>query len=563
MLSEICIRNFAIIQELRVSFGAGLNVISGETGTGKSIIVGAVSLLLGDRASTDMIRSSEETAVVEACFNIAGMEFLQDKLREMGFYDGDGDDLIIRRTVSRSGKNKVYINGTMASLTVLSSISESLVNICSQHEHQLILNRENHIDILDAFGDLSALRREYGELYGRFNSLKARQQELVALSLRNKAEEELHRFQLSEITNAGINTGEDEALLEEKKVMTHAQKLLSYADAAHDSLYGKKGSVLEVLRISMVNIGEIKKIDRGFKVEEQDLEAMYYQLEDVAATIRHYGKNLSFDPRRLDAVEERLELLGRLKRKYGGTLEAVLKRKDDLEDALKDVSTVNDEMEQTARTIDQCRLQLTEKAEMLSQKRREAAERLQAAIEGEIHSLRMDRASFAVVFRHFPDCDDDLFKVKGIDDVEFYLSTSAGEDLKPLTRIASGGELSRIVLAIKKVLTGAGPLGTIIFDEVDSGIGGATAEIVGEKLKEAAAHYQVICITHLPQIACFADRHYLVAKEKREERMNTSIRFLSEEERLDEITRMLAGVELTEKAREYAREMLKTSRAHA
>lgn len=560
MLSEICIRNFAIIHELRVSFGAGLNVISGETGTGKSIIIGAVSLLLGDRASTEMIRSSEETAVVEACFNIAGMEFLQDKLKEMGFYDGD--ELIIRRTVSRSGKNKVYINGTMASLNVLSSISESLVNICGQHEHQLILNRENHIDILDAFGDLHALRQEYGELYGRFNSLKARQRELEVLSLRSKAEEELHRFQLSEIINAGINTGEDEALLKEKQVMTHAQKLLAYADAAHDSLYGNKGSVLEALRTVMANIGEIKKIDRGFKVEEQDLEAMYYQLEDIAATIRHYGKNLSFDPRRLDAVEERLELLGRLKRKYGGTLEAVLKRKDALEDALKDISTVNDEMVQTARTIDQCRLQLTEKAEILSQKRREAAERLQASIEGEIHSLRMDRASFAVIFRQFPD-GDDLFKVKGIDDVEFYLSTSAGEELKPLARIASGGELSRIVLAIKKVLTGAGHLGTIIFDEVDSGIGGATAEIVGEKLKEAAAHYQVICITHLPQIACFADRHYLVAKEEKEERVNTSIRFLSEEERLDEITRMLAGVELTEKAREHAREMMKTSRVNA
>ena len=560
MLSEICIRNFAVIDELRVSFGGGLNVISGETGAGKSIIIGAVSLLLGDRASPDMIRSSEDAAVVEARFNLSDMESLRNKLKEMGF--DDGEELIIKRTVFRSGKNRVYINGAMASLVLLSSVTESLVNICGQHEHQFIVNRGNHIDILDAFGGFHALREEYGELYGRFNSLKARLRELEAFSSRCKAEAELHLFQLNEIVNAGVNAGEDEALMKEKQVMTHMQKLLAYADDAHDSLYGNKGSVLESLRTVMTNIGEIKKIDREFKVEEQDLEATFYQLEDMAATIRHYSQNLSYDPGRLDAVEERLELLGRLKRKYGGTLEAVLNKKAELEDTLKDISTVHDEMEQTARIIAQRRLQLAEKAEILSQKRREAADLLRAAIEAEIHSLRMGRSSFAVVFKGMPDGDDNFFKIKGIDDVEFYLSTGAGEELKPLARIASGGELSRIVLAIKKVLAGVGPLGTIIFDEVDSGIGGATAEIVGEKLKEIAAHYQVICITHLPQIACFADCHYLAAKEEKEERMNTCIRFLSEEERLDEITRMLAGVELTEKAREHAREMLKKSRAH-
>jgi DNA repair protein RecN (Recombination protein N) len=365
---------------------------------------------------------------------------------------------------------------------------------------------------------------------------------------------------LNEIVIVGINMGEDEALLREKQVMTHAQKLLAYADGAHGRLYENKGSVLEVLRTVIADLGEIKKIDPGLKVEEHDLEAMYYQLEDIAATIRRYGNNLSYDPGRLNTVEERLELLGRLKRKYGGTLEDVSKKKAELEDALKDISTVDDEIEQTMASIDQCRMQLTKKAEILSIRRREAADRLQAAIEEEIHSLKMDKASFAVVFKRIPDGDDDFFKVKGIDDLEFFLSTGTGEELKPLARIASGGELSRIILAIKKVLAGAGPLGTIIFDEVDSGIGGATAEIVGEKLREIAAHYQVICITHLPQIACFADHHYQAVKEEKEERMSTRIRFLSDEDRLDEITRMLAGVDLTEKAREHAREMLKASR---
>jgi DNA repair protein RecN (Recombination protein N) len=560
MLNEIFIRNFAIIDEIRVSFGDGLNVISGETGTGKSIIIGAVSLLLGDRASADMIRSSEDAAVVEACFNVAGMEVLQNRLKEMEM--DNGDELIIRRTVSRSGKNRVYINGSMASLASLSSIIESLINICGQHEHQLILNRENHIDILDAFGGLQSLRDEYGELYERYNFLKAKLRELEAASARIKAEEELYRFQSGEITNAGISPGEDESLLEEKKVISHAQKLLELADAADDRLYGKTDSVLEELRAVMANLREIKNIDRGLKIEERDVETIYYQLEDISATIRKYAKNLSFDQQRLDVVEERLEFLGRMKRKYGGTLEAVLKRQSELENALKNIATIDGDVEQTIKSMELCRKQLKEKADRLAENRRDAGERLKGAIEKEIHTLKMARASFDVFFKPFREGEEDVFRAKGTDDVEFYLSTNAGEELKPLARIASGGELSRIVLAIRKVLAGTGPLGTIIFDEVDSGIGGATAEIVGEKLREVARNYQVLCITHLPQIACFADRHYLVAKEERDERTSTSIRFLSEDERLDEITRMLAGVEKTEKAREHAREMLKASRGH-
>lgn len=559
MLSEICIRNFAIINEIRVSFGEGLNVISGETGAGKSIIIGAVSLLLGDRASADMIRSSEDTAVIEACFNLAGMESLKNKLKEMEF--DTGDELIIKRMVSRSGRNKVYINGSMASTSILSSVAESLINICSQHEHQFILNKENHIDILDSFGGLYELREEYGKSYERFNSLKASLRKLEESSSRSKADEELHRFQLNEIADACIIKGEDEALLKEKKVMVHAQKLTGHADAAYEIIYGSKSSILELLRKAMASIGEIKKIDSGFEVEGKDIEAVYYQLEDIASTICNYGKNLFFDPQRFDNVEERLDLLGRLKRKYGGTLEAILKTKNELENKLNDISTVTDGIEQTKKFIDQCRTQLTDKAQTLSQRRKEAAGHLQAAIEGEIHSLRMDRASFAVVFKQ-PHDGDDLFKAKGIDEAEFYLSTNVGEELKPLTRIASGGELSRIILAVRKVSAGSGSLGTLIFDEVDSGIGGATAEIVGEKLKEVSAHHQVICITHLPQIACFADCHYLVAKEEKKETTNTYIRSLSEEERLDEVTRMLTGVELTEKAREHAREMLKNSRTH-
>ena len=379
MLVELRIRNFAIIDELQVSFGSGLNVISGETGAGKSIIIGAISLLLGDRASMDMIRSSEDTATVEACFAIAGMEALREKLEEMGFFEGD--EVVIKRTISRSGKNRVYINGSMANLAVLSSLSELLVNICGQHEHQIIMNKVNHIDILDDFGGLKPLRKEYEALYTKYNFLIARLREIGNLSVRNKAEEELHKFQLKEIIDADIKAGEDGLLLEEKKIITNFQRLLEHADSGYERLYGGQSSILEQLRLVMSNIGEIKKIDAGMKVDEQTVEAIYYQIEDVALTLRDYGENLSFDPDRLEAVEARLELLGRLKRKYGGALEGVLKKKADLENNLQIISTLSDEMAQMEKAIGELRSELKGKAYFLSQKRKETAERLRAAIE--------------------------------------------------------------------------------------------------------------------------------------------------------------------------------------
>ena len=276
--------------------------------------------------------------------------------------------------------------------------------------------------------------------------------------------------------------------------------------------------------------------------------------------MRDYGKNLSFDPSRLDAIEERLEFLSLLKRKYGGTLAAVLKVRADLEKSLGDDCVLQEEIDQKQTALHAVKTQLRDKAHVLSQQRSQAAVRLKSSIEDEIHTLKMDKASFEVVLERLPDDGETFPNANGIDDVEFYLSSNRGEELKPLARIASGGELSRIVLAMKKVLAGSGSVGTIIFDEVDSGIGGAVAEIVGEKLRSVSEHYQVICITHLPQIACFASRHFFVSKQETAKRIKTIIRTLSEAERLNEIARMLAGVELTVKAKEHAREMLAASR---
>ncbi|MEA1936435.1 MAG: DNA repair protein RecN [Thermodesulfobacteriota bacterium] len=556
MLTELNIKNFAIIDELEISFRRGLNVITGETGAGKSIIIGAVGLLLGERASSDLIRSSEETAMVEALFDISDKEQLKEKLMSSGFYEGD--ELVVKRIVARSGKNRVYINGNLATLNMLSTLAESLVNISGQHEHQTILNAENHIDILDEFGGLLSLRSEFANLYDEYQNLKSRLNELESVNSESGKREEFLRFQLKEIEDAGITIGEDLSLSKEKNILNNAKRLVEYAAESYETLYDKGGSILEELGGTINNIKEIKKIDLDLKVSEQELDSMFFSLEDISFTLRDYVKDISFDPERLEEIEDRLEYLGRLKRKYGSTLEDVLGTKKGIEEKLKNISSLDEDIKRLSEQIFSKKTLLLEKGKLLSQRRHEAAVVLKEALEDEIHALGMANAEFQVTF---DESVKDKICSKGLDEIEFYLSTNVGEELKPLNRIASGGELSRIVLSMKKVLAGTGAVDTIIFDEVDSGIGGAMAGIVGRKLKGVSKRHQVICITHLPQIACFGDSHYLVSKKISGERTNTHVSVLSESERLGEITRMLGGLKITEKTREHAREMLKASRS--
>jgi DNA repair protein RecN (Recombination protein N) len=557
MLAELNIRNFAIIDELKIAFDGGLNIISGETGAGKSIIIGAVGLLLGDRANADMIRSFEDAAVVEALFHVQGYEALREKIRAMGF--GDGDELVVRRVVSRSGKNRIYINGALASLASLAAIGESLINICGQHEHQMILDPENHADILDEFGETIPLRSAYRETYHRYRELKEDLRKLEELGRSKAQREDLLRFQIGEISQAELRAGEDTALLEEKKILANAQKLIDCAEAAYETLYGKSDSVLAEFRAAAGAVKEIRKIDAALKLSETDMDELYYRIEDAAFTLRDYAKGHSFDPARMEAVEERLELLGRLKRKYGGTLDAVLSRQAEADQELRNIASVEEEIAVLVGAIADERGRLAERGRVLSGRRRETASALKATIEAEIRTLGMENTRFAVVFREMPE-GDAAFNEKGMDDLEFYLSTNIGEELKPLRGIASGGELSRMMLALKKVLARTGSVGTIVFDEVDSGIGGAMAQIVGRKLKEVSRHHQVLCITHLPQIACCGDRHYRVVKRIAGKRTNTDVSLLSEPQRLEEIARMLGGVELTAKTRDHAREMLHAAR---
>ena len=560
MLNELSIKNFAIIDELQVSFSEGLNVISGETGAGKSIIIGAVSLLLGDRATTEMIRSQADTATVEAIFDVTGNQPLRDKITDMGF--SDSEELVIRRVISHSGKNRAFINGQSATLINLSAVSELLINICGQHEHQVILNAENHIDILDEFGDCMVQRTEYEEIYNRYQQTKSEIDRLRNLSRSREEKADLYKFQLKEIQDIHPLPAEDTTLADEKKVLVNAQRLTDCANRAFDLLYGDKDSAMVKLKEVELQIKEIKKIDASLNIADADMEGSVIALQETALILRDYIKNIYFDEDRLVAIDDRLELLNRLKRKHGGTLEAVLNKKQEIEESLKTVFSLEEELEKLNREKDKIKEHLKQSAGKLSRQRQEAAKKLEDAVDREIRALNMPHASFDVNFRKAAGDVSESFGPKGIDEIEFYLSANKGEEAKPLNKVASGGELSRIILALKNVLSRTGSVSSIVFDEVDNGIGGAVAEIVGRKLKEVSANHQVICITHLPQIACFGEKHLHVSKKIVKGRTITSVNELEGEQKIEEISRMLGGVNVTEKTREHAREMLNNSRSY-
>ena len=560
MLHELSINNFAIIDELRVSFGEGLNVISGETGAGKSIIIGAVSLLLGDRATTDMIRAQADTATVEAIFDISANHALRYKIVEMGF--PDAEELIIRRVISGLGKNRAFINGQSATLMNLSAINEWLINICGQHEHQVILHAENHIDILDEFGGCLTQRDSYEDDYNQYQRIISQIEKVKDVRKSREERADLYKFQLKEIQDIDPQPLEDVTLADEKKILVNAQKLTESANRAYDLLYGEKDCAVVKIKEALNQVREIKKIDDGMKMADVDMESSFITLQEAALTLRDYSNNLYFDVNRLAVIDERLELLNRLKRKHGGSLETVLNRKREIEDSLKNVFSLEEELEQLQREEEKMKERLKQSAEKLSQKRKQMGKKLEGAVDKEIRALNMPHASFYVHFRESADQASESFGPKGKDDIEFYLSANKGEDAKPLNKVASGGELSRIILALKNVLSLTGSVSSIVFDEVDNGIGGAVAEIVGRKLKEVSATHQVICITHLPQIACFGTKHLHVSKKIVKGRTVTFVSELDDGQRIEEISRMLGGVDVTEKTREHAREMLNGSRSY-
>jgi DNA repair protein RecN (Recombination protein N) len=563
VLRELSIRNFAIIDDLSISLDKGLTVLTGETGAGKSIIINAVNLILGSRASPELIRTSEEAAELEALFEVPAESPGARTAREQGIDLSDG--LLVRRIIQRNGRHKIYINGRLATTQILSSINSHLASIAGQHAHQSLLKPDYHLLVLDQSAGLVRLREEVAGCYQQMLPLIRR----LATLRRDLAEQserrELLEFQYKEIQQAKIVPGEDQELEQELQRLKHAERLNETVGRCVDRLYGADGALVEHLTGIGRELQVLSKIDQALGSLKERVDSVSFELEDIANELRSYLQGIVFDSDRLEAVGLRLDTLQRLKRKYGGSLESVLAHGKEMEEGLKRVSSLPEEMVETETRLTGLFERLTGLCQELSEKRKEAAAYFARKVQEELASLGMPKTRFDVEFKGVPvdeHSDPHLvlgntgIEATGVDRVEFLIAPNVGEDLRPLAQIASGGELSRIILALKAILATKESVETLIFDEVDAGIGGGVAEMVGEKLASLARFHQVICITHLPQIARFGKHHFKIAKGVHRGRTRTTMTLLEGEARVKEMARMLAGVEISKKAMAHAREMI-------
>ena len=561
MLKELNIKNFAIIDQLRVEFGPGLNVFTGETGAGKSIVVDALNLALGERASTDLVRTGALEAVVEAAFelNSHGPAAVRRILEEQGIEAAPGEDIIVRRVISAAGKSKVYVNGSLTNLNTLAGIGALLADIHGQHEHQSLLSIDRQMDMLDSFGGLMGKREAFSGLYRRLHEFRRQLGELEAGEREKAQREDLLRFQVNEIEAARLKEGEDEELAREQQVLANAEKLAGLAAAADQALYSAEGSALADTKRAIANVRDIAAIDGSLAPVLELLESGRAQIEESAREIASYADGVEFDPRRLEEIGDRLDLIQKLKKKYGGAIPEIIVFGAKAAAELEKIERSGEESERLRREIAAMRTEITAKAKELTKQRGSAARELEKKVEAELGHLGMKKTAFVVKIVQEPgdDTADGLRAgPRGADTVEFLISPNPGEEPRPLAKIASGGELSRIMLALKTILIEGDPIPTLVFDEVDAGIGGAVAEEVGRKLKRIAGRRQVFCITHLPQIACMASSHYGVAKAVRKDRTSTEVRLLERAERVDEIARMLGGRTITDATIRHAEEMI-------
>ena len=553
MLCELNIRNFVIIDRLSLSFASGLNVLTGETGAGKSIIIDAIDLLLGGKARTDLIRTGEEEAVVEALFDLKQATNLRAALTEAGF--DNGDELLVRRILSLSGKNRIYVNGTLATAAQLQSWLTQIVAIYGQHEQFTLARAETHGQLLDSY---AGILNEVATYRRRYEEIRHLRDELARL---DRAEQERQQrldlldYQQQEIAAAALQVGEDGQLLSERTLLQHAGKLAAIAGGGYDDLYAKEGAICETLARLAGQLQEGTVIDPHLTPLAEAVQSAFYVLEDSATQLRDYAEQIAFDAVRMEEIESRLDLLHRLKRKYGATIEDILAHYSAVCREFSELSNLDATraaLEKKLREDDTSLLQI---AAQITRVRSAAAITLQQGIEGELRDLAMPKARFFVALTSLPTPGP-----HGCEKIEFLLQANPGEVARPLAKVASGGELSRLMLAIQRTAPAGAEVATLIFDEVDAGIGGAAATAVGEKLRAVASGRQVLCITHLPQVAAFAHHHYQVGKaETVDARTITTVRLLAAEEQVSEIARMLGGAKITDSTKVHARELIRHS----
>ena len=558
MLTELRISNFGVIEQLAVTFGAGFIVFTGETGAGKSLLIDAVTLLVGGRPSAEHIRAQAEEAELEAAFQLLPDHPLLALLHSKGFARAGETDILIRRVISRTGRNRTYLNGNLCPVHLLEELGGALVDVHGQHEQQSLLSPSAQMEALDAFGSLHALRQEYQTAYRHWQSRVADLETLTAQIAQRREREDLLRFQFQEMTDAEIEAGEDVRLEQERPRLMHSQQLGELSDQLHEILYAGDQGVLSLLAGARKLVSKMESIDATTIDWARTVDEAVVPLRELAEQVRRYRDHVEANPDRLLEIEQRLDRLHRLTKKYGGSLDALLALQDSLRAQLAQLDHAEAHLQELTRAVEQGMLNVREVAERLSRKRLEAAKKITAQVMKELGALRMERTRFSVDVSRL--AGDAPFGQNGQDTVEFMFSANPGEPLKPLAKVASGGELSRVMLALKTILAESDHVPVLIFDEVDAGVGGAVAEVMGARLRNLSRHHQVLCVTHLPQVGSQAHAHYLVEKQVRQNRTVTQVRLLRPDEQEEEVARMLAGVTVTKKARAAAAEMIASAK---
>ena len=541
MLRFLSIRNLAVIDRLELDFETGLNVLTGETGAGKSILVGAVGLLVGGRASADLVRTGEEIAVVEAIFETA-----------------DGRESIVRREISAQGRGRAFVDGMLTTAGSLRELCGGLVDLHGQHEHQMLLDPAAHLELLDEFAGAASERLEVAAAFARLQDLRTARERLLSGEREKASRAELLAFQLAEIERAALKPGEDEELAATRQVLANADKLQRLCADAYEALYEGDQAALPALGNVWRKLGDLAALDGRFDPYLEARVGVKSQLEDLAFFLRGYSAGIEASPARLQEIEDRLALVERLKRKHGPTLDEVIAKGEQLARELHDIEHATEraaELDAEAALAGQAYVSA---ASRLSEKRRSAAGPFCRALEKSLGDLAMPRTRCDV--RFLPSADESQWSERGMEQGEFFISPNPGEDVKPLARIASGGELSRVMLALKTLASTDAPGKTLIFDEVDAGIGGAVADVVGGRLQRLAGKFQVLCITHLPQIAAYASSHYRIVKAVRGGRTVTDVARVVGADREEELARMIGGAGISGTVRASAKEMLESRR---
>ena len=560
MIVELNIENFAIVERLNINFTKGLNVLTGETGAGKSIIVEAISLILGGRANKDLIRTGYDKAILEGLFFLEKPKKIERILNQYGIEQDRGNYILITRELHATGRSVSRINGRTVTVNMLNNITKHLVDIHGQHEHQSLLNVESHIDIIDSFGDdsFNELKEKIKSDYIRILNLKKKLKSLSLEEMERDREIDILKYQIEEIDSSNLSVEEDENILIEYNKLNNAQNIESNLGKSVNILQSKEYdsfSTIDSLNEVINLIEEIKDNDIQLEKSYNELINISFELQDITRNLNNYMENIVIDKEQLDFLEDRINTINKLKKKYGNSVQEIFIYRDKIYSKLQLLLNIEEEIQDINKKIKKVEEALKINCELLSEKRKLIGSNLEKEIFRELQELNMKDVVFKINFEEY-----DYFTISGLDKVEFLISTNPGEKLKPLSKIVSGGEMSRIMLAFKSILAEYDYIPSLIFDEIDTGISGRTAQIVGEKINNISKKHQVICISHLPQIAALADTHFSISKKIIEDKTIVKVKKLNYEERINELARLLGGVDLTNTTKLHAKEMLELTK---